>query len=69
LIRSTILEVDDEEHVLLVSMHHIVSDGWSIGVIVREMTALYRAYVTGRSAELPELTISTPILPSGSANC
>ncbi len=42
LLRSTLLRVDDREHVLLLGMHHIVSDGWSVGVFVRELGELYR---------------------------
>src|SRR5207247_8005545 len=43
--------------VLLLTMHHIVSDGWSMGVLVRELSALYEAYVEGRDSPLPELAI------------
>ena len=42
-----------DEHVLLLTMHHIVSDGWSMGVLVRELAALYAAYVAGRPSPLP----------------
>ncbi|HET9227200.1 MAG TPA: amino acid adenylation domain-containing protein, partial [Thermoanaerobaculia bacterium] len=42
LVRSTLLRLNEQEHVLLVGMHHIVSDGWSLGVFVRELSALYR---------------------------
>lgn len=45
------------EHVLLFSMHHIISDGWSTGVLVREFVALYEAFRAGQSSPLPELTI------------
>ena len=45
------------EHVLLVSMHHIVCDGWSNGVLVREIGELYRAAVEGDAPRLPELSI------------
>lgn len=44
-------------HLLLVTMHHIVSDGWSLGVFVREMAALYEAFVAGKPSPLPELPI------------
>jgi non-ribosomal peptide synthetase component F len=43
--------------VLLLGMHHIVSDGWSMGVLVRELTALYGAAVAGRPSPLPELPL------------
>ena len=42
---------------LLVTMHHIVSDGWSMGVLVRELAALYAAFAGGRPSPLPELPI------------
>jgi amino acid adenylation domain-containing protein len=57
LMRVKLLKVDDREHVLLLVMHHIVSDGWSIGVLMRELGALYDAYSTGREASLAELEI------------
>ena len=52
LIRGRLLQLAEEEHVLLVTMHHIVSDGWSIGVLIRELSALYSAFCArgGRSA-------------------
>jgi hypothetical protein len=46
-----------EEHVLLLSMHHIVSDGWSMGVLFRELSALYAAYREGRESPLSELPV------------
>ena len=45
----SLLRLAEEEHVLLVTMHHIVSDGWSMGVLMRELGALYGAYRAGRS--------------------
>jgi non-ribosomal peptide synthetase component F len=57
LIRGRLLKVSDGEHVLLLTMHHIVSDGWSMGVLVRELTQLYAAYREGRSNPLAELPI------------
>ncbi|HWI16712.1 MAG TPA: amino acid adenylation domain-containing protein [Vicinamibacterales bacterium] len=44
-------------HLLLVTMHHIVSDGWSLGVFVREMAALYEAFAAGKPSPLPDLPI------------
>ncbi|HEU4561307.1 MAG TPA: amino acid adenylation domain-containing protein, partial [Longimicrobium sp.] len=55
LFRATLLRLGAEEHVLLLSMHHIVSDGWSMGVLFRELSALYEAYREGRESPLPEL--------------
>ncbi|NMG07615.1 non-ribosomal peptide synthetase [Brasilonema sp. UFV-L1] len=57
LIRGTLLALSDSEHVLLLTMHHIVSDGWSIGVFIQELTTLYCAFVEGKPLPLPELPI------------
>jgi amino acid adenylation domain-containing protein len=57
LVRSSLLRLDEREHALLVGMHHIVSDGWSMGIFVRELGALYRALAAGEPAALPELPI------------
>ncbi|HEX6291276.1 MAG TPA: amino acid adenylation domain-containing protein, partial [Herpetosiphonaceae bacterium] len=57
LLRATLLHLGPTEHVLLLNMHHIVSDGWSMGVFMREMTVLYRAFATGSPSPLPELPI------------
>ncbi|MGB8507779.1 MAG: condensation domain-containing protein, partial [Pyrinomonadaceae bacterium] len=45
LLRASLLRVAEDEHILMLVMHHIVSDGWSMGVLVRELTALYEAYL------------------------
>ena len=57
LFRARLLRLVEEEHVLLVSMHHIVSDGWSMGVFWRELGALYGAFSRGGPSPLPELPI------------
>ncbi len=57
LLRVKLLRLAEAEHVLLLTMHHIVADGWSIGVLERELTALYAAYSAGQSSPLEELTI------------
>ena len=57
LIRGRLIRLAEDEHVLLVTMHHIVSDGWSMGVLVRELNALYRAFLGGEADPLPELEI------------
>ncbi|HEX6751683.1 MAG TPA: amino acid adenylation domain-containing protein [Longimicrobium sp.] len=54
LFRATLLRLGVEDHVLLLSMHHIVSDGWSMGVLDRELSALYEAYREGGESPLPE---------------
>jgi len=57
LLRATLLRLDEAEHILLLTMHHIISDGWSMGVLVREMAALYQAFAAGQPSPLPELPI------------
>ncbi|MEH2382484.1 MAG: condensation domain-containing protein [Nostoc sp.] len=57
LLRCTLLRVGEQEHILLFTIHHIVSDGWSIGLLVRELAALYEAFSTGKPSPLPELPI------------
>ncbi|WP_163867352.1 non-ribosomal peptide synthase/polyketide synthase, partial [Myxococcus eversor] len=57
LLRVTVLHVTGTEHVLLVCMHHIVSDGWSMGVLVRELTQLYEAFQRGAPSPLPEMPV------------
>ncbi|WP_164021881.1 non-ribosomal peptide synthetase, partial [Pyxidicoccus trucidator] len=57
LFRALLLRLTPQEHVLMLTMHHIVSDGWSMGVLVRELGALYAARTTGRDAHLPALPV------------
>lgn len=57
LLRTTLLQTEDEKHMLLVTMHHIISDGWSSGILIRELAILYKSFVQGRSASLPDLDI------------
>lgn len=57
LARSTLLCLSSQEHILLITMHHIISDGWSIGILVRELADLYEAYWQGRVDPLAPLPI------------
>ena len=57
LFRAALLRLGGEDHVLLLSMHHVVSDGWSMGVLFRELSALYAAYREGGESPLPELAV------------
>lgn len=57
MLRANLLRINETEHVLLVTMHHIISDSWSMGIWVREVAALYEAHATGREAPLEELPI------------
>ncbi len=53
LLRMVLLRRHDADHVLVATMHHIVSDGWSVGVLLRELSELYAAALSGRPAPLP----------------
>ncbi len=55
LIRATLLRFDRQDHVLLLALHHIVSDGWSLGLIQRELAALYEAFSRNEPSPLQEL--------------
>ena len=55
--RAVLVHVSSAEHVLVLSIHHILSDAWSRGVIHRELSTLYRAFSAGEPSPLPELTI------------
>jgi amino acid adenylation domain-containing protein len=57
LLRTKILRLGTEDHVLLLTMHHIVSDGWSMGVLYRELSVLYEAFSNGQPSPLPDLPI------------
>src|SRR5262252_7194298 len=57
LIRARLLRLAEDDHVFLLTMHHIVSDGWSMGVLVREVAALYEAFAASRPSPLPDLPI------------
>src|SRR5215204_25466 len=57
LIRGRLIRLGEEEHALLITMHHIVSDGWSMGVFIRELSELYGANVRGEADPLPELEV------------
>ena len=57
LIRCSLWQLDAREYVLLLTMHHIVSDGWSMGVFIQEISSLYQAFTQGEPSPLPELPI------------
>ncbi|KTC89264.1 non-ribosomal peptide synthase, partial [Legionella cincinnatiensis] len=58
LIRLRLLHLSPDDHVMLLSIHHIAADGWSMGIFFKELTALYRAELMGSTIELPELSIT-----------
>jgi len=58
LMRVTLLKASDEQYVIFLTMHHIVTDGLSVAVLIREITALYAAYIEGvSSSPLPDLPV------------
>ena len=57
LLRASLLKLSDQEHVLVLNTHHIVSDRWSLGVLSQELAALYEAFVEGKPSPLQELPI------------
>src|SRR4029077_3391409 len=57
LFRAAVAKLGAEDHVLFLTMHHIVSDGWSMGILCRELERLYTSLSAGGSANLPELPI------------
>jgi amino acid adenylation domain-containing protein len=60
LFRASLVRLEKTKHLLLLTLHHIISDGWSTNILIREMAALYRAFVAGKPSPLPELPIQYP---------
>ena len=65
LVRTLLLQLGVAEQVLVITIHHIVTDGWSMGVFVEELTALYTAFRAGQPSPLPELTVQYPDFAMG----
>ena len=57
LFRMRLLRLSEQEHLLILVMHHIISDAWSIDVLVRELSGLYETFVHGEVSPLPDLSI------------
>ena len=57
LLCASLIKLTEESHLVSLTMHHIVSDGWSLGVLLRELTTLYNAFNEGRESPLPELPL------------
>jgi amino acid adenylation domain-containing protein len=57
LARITILKAAAQDHIVLLTMHHIISDGWSMGILVAEISALYSSFTSGKPSPLPELPL------------
>ena len=56
-LRAALIRLNTEDHVLVLTMHHISSDGWSLGVLLREVATLYEAFTTGKPSPLTDLEI------------
>lgn len=57
LLRALLLRLSEEEHLMLLIVHHITGDAWSFGILIQEVTALYLARLEGRASPLPELRL------------
>ena len=57
LIRARLLRLGEQEYIAVMIMHHAISDGWSIGILIREVSALYESSLKAESSPLPELAI------------
>ena len=57
MLRATLVMLTEKEHLLVVTIHHIATDGWSMGIIVREVASLYKVFTEGLAPELPALDI------------
>ncbi|HEV7518199.1 MAG TPA: amino acid adenylation domain-containing protein, partial [Thermoanaerobaculia bacterium] len=57
LLRAALLRLSPDEHAVLFTLHHVIADGWSMGLLVREVAALYGAFVSGLPSPLPELPL------------
>src|SRR5581483_1463051 len=57
LLRAWLIALSEEEHVLFLTMHHIVSDGWSVAILVQELATLYRSFVAGKPSPFADLPI------------
>lgn len=57
MLRVRLLRIDDAEHIVTVTMHHIAGDGWSMAILMKEFAALYGAFLQGRDNPLPPLTL------------
>ncbi|MBV9356659.1 MAG: non-ribosomal peptide synthetase, partial [Chloroflexi bacterium] len=57
LLRVSVIREGNERHVIVVSMHHAISDGWSMGIFTDELAALYKAFSAGKRSPLPDLPL------------
>ncbi|MFN6479645.1 non-ribosomal peptide synthetase [Nostoc sp. DedQUE07] len=64
LLRTKILQLNDKSYQLLIALHHIIADGWSIGILIKELTALYEAFSTGKLSLHSRSVLQTHALAS-----
>jgi len=57
LLRARLIKLAEDEHLAVLVLHHIIADGWSLGVLVEEMARLYAAYASGQTPALPPLSL------------
>lgn len=57
LLRARLIRLAEDDHVLLLSVHHVVADGWSMAILFEELTSLYRAHTTGEALRLPAVAL------------
>ena len=57
LLRVTVIRLAPQKHIVLLLMHHIISDGWSMDILIKELITLYKSYIVSETSPLPELTI------------
>jgi hypothetical protein len=57
LMRTAVITLDNDDHIILVTQHHIITDGWSVGIFLEELGRHYRAHYLGHEAPLPELPV------------
>ena len=57
LLRTLLIRLSQDDHIIVLTMHHIISDGWSMGILINEVASLYNAFCNGKSSPLPKLPI------------
>jgi NRPS condensation-like uncharacterized protein len=57
LLRTQLLQLDQDDHALLLTIHHIISDAWSLGILIKELTVLYQSFDRDEQSPLPELAV------------
>ena len=69
MLRAELIGLGKDDHILVVTMHHVASDGWSRSILVKEVIEIYEAFIAGQEANLPNMpAYSTQIMRSGSGN-